>query len=372
MKRSSLALAGLVATCALALAVPSVAAELTPVPVRPATPPVTQPVIEPVRPATSPTATTTTARTAPSDAQTLGVVLIGTRTGAGEAAGTGMVLTSTGEVLTNYHVVNGSTEVAVEIPATGETYTATVVGHDATKDVALLQLQDASGLATITPDRDALGVGDTVTAVGNAGGGGELVAASGTVTALEQEVTVSDDNGGTETLVGVIQTDAGAQPGDSGGPMFDAQGEVVGMTTAGSQTVTRGPRGVRGSSAPQAVTTTSFAVPIADALAVVDQIRTGVETGTVQVGAKAYLGITVATSSTLVVGSVVADGPAAGAGLTAGSMITSLNGTAVTTHDELAAALAALQPGQKAKVAWTDADGVRHSATLTLGSSPVN
>ncbi len=336
MKRSSLALAGLVAVCTLALTVPSGAAELAPR------------VSDPAH----------------------SVVLITTRTGSGEAAGTGMVLTSSGEVLTNYHVVHGSTEVTVEIPATGQTYTATVVGHDAGKDVALLQLEDASGLATITPDRDALGVGDTVTAVGNAGGGGELVAASGTVTALEQQVTVGDDSGGSETLVGVIQTTAGAQPGDSGGPMFDAQGEVVGMTTAGSQTVTRGPRG-RGTPS-QAVTTTSFAVPIADALAVVDQIRSGTESGTVQIGAKAYLGISVVGSGSLVVGSVVADGPAAGVGITPGSVITSLNGTAVTTHAELATVLGGLEPGQQARVAWTDADGVRHAATLTLGTSPVN
>ena len=299
------------------------------------------------------------------------VVLITTRTASGEAAGTGMVLTASGEVLTNYHVVRGSTEVAVEVPATGTTYAATVVGHDATRDVALLQLTDAAGLATITPDRDALAVGDPLLAVGNASGGGELVDAAGHVTALDQQVTVADESGGTETLTGVIETDAGAVPGDSGGPMFDAQGEVVGMTTAGAQTVTRGPRGTRGRVG-TAVTTASYAVPIADALAVVDQIRSGTDAGSTKVGPRAWLGVSVAPARGVHVVGVAEGGPAAGARITPGSTITALDGAAVTDQAELAAALGGLEPGRRVGLAWTDADGVRHTGVLTLGESPVN
>ena len=300
--------------------------------------------------------------------QSQGIVLIAAQTSGGEAAGTGMVLTSDGQVLTNYHVVEGSTRLQATVASTGEVYRATVVGHDASKDVALLQLDRATGLATITPDADRVALGQPLTAVGNASGGGELVAATGTVTGLDQQVTVDDDFGGTETLTGVIETDAGAVPGDSGGPMFDAQGEVLGMTTAGSQRVTRGPRGTRATT----TTTTSYAVPIADALAVVQQIRTGRESGTVQVGAKAYLGISVAQASSLVVASVEAGGPAAAAGLDAGAQITSLGGTAVSTHAGLSAVLAQLDPGAKAKLTWVDASGAAHSAIVTLGSSPVN
>lgn len=364
MTRSPLSLIALAGVCALALAVPTMAPELTgTVP-----PPVVSARMTPTTTAT----TTSGATTAPSTAQRQGVVLIGTRTPGGEAAGTGMVLTSSGEVLTNYHVVKGSTQVDVEVAATGTVYSASVVGHDASRDVALLQLKDASGLATITPDPDAVGVGDVLTAVGNASGGGELIAAPGRVTALGQQVRVNDDNGGTETLTGVIETTAGAVPGDSGGPMFDAQGEVAGMTTAGSQSVTRGPgRGGRHASATPA-TSVSYAVPIADALAVVDQIRSGQESGTVRIGAKAYLGITVAPASDVLVNSVVAGGPAADAGLTAGSVITSLNGQAVVSQDELATALGQLSPGQKVRVGWTDPAGSRHTGTVTLGESPVN
>lgn len=301
-------------------------------------------------------------------AQSKGIVLIASQVSGGEAAGTGMVLTADGQVLTNYHVVQGSTAVMVEIVDTGATYPATVVGHDATRDVALLQLTGASGLATITPDADQVALGQALTAVGNASGGGSLVAATGSVTGLEQQVTVSNDNGGTETLNGVIETNAGAVPGDSGGPMFDAQGEVLGMTTAGSQTVTRSPRGGRG----QANTTTSYAVPIADALSVITQIRTGQETATVQIGAKGYLGISVAQASSLVVASVEAGGPSARAGLTVGSSITSLNGTSVSSQSDLSSVLDGLNPGAKAKLTWVDASGAAHSATVTLGSSPVN
>lgn len=315
------------------------------------------------------TATASVSRaTAPTPAQSKGIVLIRTRMASGEAAGTGMILTASGQVLTNYHVVQGSIAVEAEVVDTGDTYQATVVGHDASRDVALLQLKGAFGLATITPDADRVAVGQSLTAVGNASGGGELVAAPGTVTKLNQQVTVKNDLGGTEELHGVIETNAGAVQGDSGGPMFDEQGEVLGMTTAGNQIVTRAPSG----GSRQAKTTSSFAVPISDALRVVNQIRTGKESGTVQIGNKAFLGITVARASSLVVASVESGGPAAKAGVTVGSVITSVGGKAVGTHDDLSSRLDALRPGARAKLTWVDANGVRHSASVTLGRSPIN
>lgn len=297
-----------------------------------------------------------------------GVVLIDTTTTNGAAAGTGMILTSDGQVLTNYHVVDGSTDIQVTIASTGKTYTATVIGHDAARDVALLQLTGASGLDTVTLDEDTLAVGDALVAVGNANGGGELVAASGAVTALDQSVTVQGEEG-TEDLSGVIETDAGAVPGDSGGPMFDAQGEVTGMTTAGGSTAVNAPHGHQAPSTVQ-VETTAYAVPIDDAMAVVDQIRTGVESGTVQIGANAYLGVSV-ENGLQVVG--VADGSgAADAGITAGSTITAVDGNRVTTQAELADVLSGLNPGDTLKVAWTTSSGKSTSATVTLGSSPIN
>lgn len=366
-KSSSLTAIALTGVTALAIAVPSIAPRISDAlePATNARPTITAPTVPRT---TVPTATTQAASTSTvTDAQSRGVVLIDTQSASGEAAGTGMVLTASGQVLTNYHVVRDSTAIEVTIADTGTTYTATVLGHDASKDVALLQLKDASGLATVTPDDDALGVGEQLTAVGNANGGDRLVAASGSVTALNQQLTASEGDS-SETLTGMVQTNAQAVPGDSGGPMFDAEGEVSAMTTAGSQAVTRSRgRATQG----QVVTTESYGVPIATALQVVDQIRSGQETATVQVGAKPYLGVAVGSSS-LVVSSVVDGSPAADAGLTERSNITSINGTAVTTHDELSAALATLDPGQKVTVTWSDAEGVRHSAKVTLGKSPVN
>lgn len=176
--------------------------------------------------------------TAATTAQSTGVVVVEAQESEDNAvaAGTGMVLTSSGLVLTNNHVVEDSDAIRVTIPATGRTYTAIIVGTDATDDVAVLRLADASGLKTVTIDNDDdLATGDTVTGVGNAGGTGTLLAASGTVTALEQHVTTQAERGTpSESLSGLIQTDAAIQAGDSGGPLLDADGEVVGMDTAAS------------------------------------------------------------------------------------------------------------------------------------------
>ncbi len=369
---AAIALAGL-----LALSVPFIAPTMA-TSAGTALPSVSPAVGASATPAASGTATTGALTGTVDDALAQGVVLITVTTASGEGAGTGMVLTADGQVLTNYHVVDGSTAVEVTVAATGDTYTATVVGHDASADVALLQLDGASGLATVTLDDDVLAVGDALTAVGNAEGGGELVAASGAVTGLDRSLTVSGTDG-PEALSGVIQTDVGAVPGDSGGPMFDTEGEVAGMTTAGGVTITGRP-GRRGSSSSagqgggvtgSSVTTTAYAVPIADAMAVVEQIRSGRETDTVEIGARAYLGVSVGSRDLTVVNTAT-DGPAASAGITTGSVITAVDGTAVSSQAQLSSVLDALDPGQTVTVTWTDAGGSVRSASVTLGSSPVN
>ncbi|ROS27824.1 trypsin-like peptidase [Cellulomonas sp. PhB150] len=144
------------------------------------------------------------------------------------AAGTAMILTSDGVALTNNHVIEGASAIQVTDPSSGQSWTATVVATDTRADVAVLQLADASDLATVTLDDDTgAAVGDDVTAVGNAEGGGTLVAASGSVVALDQTVTTS-----TESVSGLLAFSSPVVEGDSGGPVFDDEGEVVGMTTA--------------------------------------------------------------------------------------------------------------------------------------------
>ena len=183
----------------------------------------------------------------------------------GAAAGTGIVLTSSGEILTNNHVIRGATTIRVVVPGTGRSYAAKVVGYDVVDDVALLRARGASNLTTVRLGNSAtVKVGQAVSAVGNAGGTGSLVTAAGKVTALRQAITVSDDQGGSTRLTGLIQTSAALQSGDSGGPLM-TRGRVVGMNTAAS--VGYGPREVASRG--------GYAIPINKAMGIVRLIRGG-------------------------------------------------------------------------------------------------
>ena len=156
----------------------------------------------------------------------------------GLIAGTGMVLTSDGLVLTNNHVVANTTSLTAQLAGQGPVYQATVLGVDPTQDVAVIKLQGASGLPTVSFDLSgSLVVGDHVTGLGNAlGRDGAPVPASGSVTSLDETIQVQDESATIrETLDGVICFDAPIQPGDSGGPLLNDQGHVIGMDTAGSR-----------------------------------------------------------------------------------------------------------------------------------------
>jgi S1-C subfamily serine protease len=157
----------------------------------------------------------------------------------GEAAGTGMVVTSSGEVITNKHVIAGATKITATDVGNGQTYAARVVGYDYSRDIAVLQLEGASGLQTESfGDPKTLKVGQSVATIGNAGGaGGTPTAAGGQVVALGQSITAGDElGGGHERLEGLIELAGNLQPGDSGGPLVNGAGEVLGMDTAASQT----------------------------------------------------------------------------------------------------------------------------------------
>jgi S1-C subfamily serine protease len=305
-----------------------------------------------------------------------GVVVIDTNLAyqGAAAAGTGMVLTSSGEVLTNNHVISGATTIRVVVPKTGHSYKARVLGYDRTADVALLQLQGASSLKTVSISSAKLSVGTRVTARGNAGGDGSITSAAGTVTGLDKSITASDDSGGSEHLRGLIETDAGVQPGDSGGPLVNSQGQVVGMDTAASSRFV-----VQDSS-----TTDAFAIPIAKALTIANAISSGRASTTVHIGATAFLGIEagsvdtpgfgyrgqVASGSGALIAGVVAGGPAASAGLSAGDVITAIDGQIVSSPTSIPALVLEKKPGAKIKVAYVDQSGERHTASVTLGSGP--
>jgi S1-C subfamily serine protease len=278
-----------------------------------------------------------------------------------ESAGTGMILSSDGEVLTNNHVIDGATRIVVTVESTGRSYRAAVVGTAPTRDIALLKLQGASGLTTaaLASSSSGLSVGDRVIGVGNAGGTGRLTQAGGTVTGLDKTITASDDTGAnSERLHGLIQTDANIISGDSGGPLYNAQGQVVGMDTAASPTTSR---------------ESAYAIPIENAMSVVRQIETGVETSSIHIGLPGFLGIGVTNVSGGVgVQSLLPGGPAAAAGITSGSVIKSVDGTAVRTPTGLHDLLSAKGPGAQVQVRWIDRAGRPHVATVTLATGPAD
>ncbi|WEO76278.1 trypsin-like peptidase domain-containing protein [Cryobacterium sp. SO2] len=321
---------------------------------------------------TSESTTTTLETTAATDEQSAGVVVIDTVLDyeSAAAAGTGLILTSDGRILTNNHVVEGATSITVTVVSTGVEYTAEVVGTDATDDIAVLELVDASGLTVADLDTTGdVAVGDAVTGVGNAGGTGDLTAAAGTVLSLEQSITAQDSDGSdAEDLTGLIEVDADIESGESGGPLYDADGEVIGIDTAASSGTTN---------------ITGYAIPIEDALEIVDAIdaavATGVDTDTITVGYPAFLGIglgaasgtTASSTDAALVAGVIADTPAESIGLAAGDTIIAVDGIAVATATALSAALAGYNPGDTVTIDWVDAAGAAHSASATLIAGPV-
>jgi S1-C subfamily serine protease len=275
----------------------------------------------------------------------------------GMAAGTGMILTSNGEVVTNHHVVEGATTIKVKVMSTGQTYSASVVGTDAKDDVAVLQLQNAAGLATVTPDNDALGVGDSVTAVGDAGGSSSTFSqADGKVIATGRQITThSEDGHASEKLNGLIEISSDVISGDSGGATYDDQGEVAGMTTAASS----GTSNVVG-----------YAIPIAKVQRIADDLEHGIVNARYEYGAPAFLGVGLDGNGTTV-GGVYPGTPAASAGISPGDTVTRIDDTRVTSADALRSAIEAHSPGDQVRVTWTDASGVTHFATVTLMAGPV-
>ena len=290
-----------------------------------------------------------------------------------QAAGTGIVLTANGEILTNNHVINGATSISVTDIGNGQSYKANVVGYDRTGDIAVIQLVGASGLQTAPIASAAAVVGQGVVGVGNAGGaGGAPSSAGGSVTALNQSITASESGGGNaENLAGLIETNCDIQPGDSGGALVNAAGQVLGMNTAASS----GSSGVGGISQ-------SYAIPIATALSEARSMVAGKGSATIHIGATGFLGIQVQDSSASQGGSsqgstsgALVDGtlpgsPGATAGLTQGDAITGVDNTPVKSSTDLSNALQAHHPGDVIHLQWVDQNGTSHHTPVTLAIGP--
>jgi S1-C subfamily serine protease len=331
--------------------------------------------------------------------------------GGTSSEGTGMVINAGGLVLTNNHVINGARFIRATLVTTGRTYTARVVGYDATQDVALLQLQGASRLKAVAMGNSSqVTLGTPVLAIGNAGGQGGLPAlAPGIINSLGKTITPTDESTGTtETLHGMLQTNADIVSGDSGGPLANAAGQVIGMDTANASS-SQGSSDVLG-----------YAIPINTALWVARQIATGQGSGGIQVGVPGFLGVLVPQSAsanprqqaqqqqqqgggsyggadgqgprgqgcvnsntdTLVpsaiapvstgalVDGVLCGTAAAAAGLASGDVITTVNGQAITTPSSLTMTMSKFRPGAHVRIDWVNTNGQRKAGTVTLGAAP--
>ncbi len=293
----------------------------------------------------------------------------------GGAAGTGMIVTPSGEIITNNHVVEGAISIKVRIAGKGASFPAKVIGTDPTDDVALLQVEGVTNLPTVQlGDSNALTVGEPVVAIGNAMGlGGPPTVTSGIISALGRAVNASDEATGlTEHLHGLLQTDAPINPGNSGGPLVNAAGQVIGMNTAaliGSQSQPAGNIG--------------FAIPIDRAVHIADQIRAGVHSPALYYGTTGFLGVgTEALSHALATQAGVPSGtggvfitqvltgtPAARAGIATGDVIVAVDGSTTTSPTALRTAIQRHEAGQRISVTWIAA-GTRRHATVTLEAGP--
>jgi len=331
-----------------------------------------------------------------------------------QAAATGMVISPDGLVLTNNHVIEDSTSITART-ANGHQYRAKVVGYDVTGDIALIQLQGASGLRTVPiGNSSAVKTGDSVVGMGNAEGQNVIVSVTGQITAVNQTITAGDQGGSVsqETLHGMFQTNADIVSGDSGGPLANTAGQVIGMDTAGND---------GGFSVQQ--NSSGYAIPNDTALAVAGQITHGQASSTVTIGYPPFMGIYIGqgsnsdpqaqaeqqsgglggngfggfggngsgngnqgcytsdrnlttpsdianvNSGTLIVGTICG-GPATAAGMTAGSVITAVNGQAIGAPDSLTGVVSKFHPGDTIKVTWVSPSGQRSTSSIKLTAGP--
>jgi S1-C subfamily serine protease len=278
---------------------------------------------------------------------------------------TGIIVSADGLVLTSNNDITGATSVTATLVSSGRTYTARVLGYDATEDVALLKLEGAAHLPAVTLGNSSQAtIGMPVLALGNAEGQGGVTPAAGVITALHRSINSGDGDQGLapQNLRGMQQTSAHVGPGDDGGPLADSDGRVIGMITTANT-----PSGQ--------ASTVGFAIPINTAMAIAREISNGQASSTVYLGEPGFLGVQVkASTSRAPSGALIADviggTPASRAGLAAGDVITALNGLPVTTIASLHTLLQRYHSGDVISVRWTALHGATHTTQITLGNGP--
>jgi S1-C subfamily serine protease len=286
-------------------------------------------------------------------------------------AGTGILLSPDGEVLTNNHVIEGATDITAVSLANSRTYPVDVIGFDRASDIALVRLRGATGLPTaILGTSSTLAVGDPIAAIGNSNGSSAPPSyAPGTVTEIGASVRASDESGGgARELYDLIRVAAEIRPGDSGGPLVNSAGQVVGVNVAATLTYRMG--GVTGGE--------GFAIPIDRALGIANQIRSGVISDSIHLGDTAFIGVGIADSSPMsrgpagaVVRQVLPDTPAGQIGLFSGDVITAVDGIPINSAEDLSNVMDQRRPGDIIMLTWIDRAGIPRSAPLVLAKGPV-
>ena len=286
-------------------------------------------------------------------------------------AGTGILLSPDGEVLTNNHVIEGATDITAVSLANSRTYPVDVIGFDRASDIALVRLRGATGLPTaILGTSSTLAVGDPIAAIGNSNGSSAPPSyAPGTVTEIGASVRASDESGGgARELYDLIRVAAEIRPGDSGGPLVNGVGQVVGVNVAATLTYRMG--GVTGGE--------GFAIPIDRALGIANQIRSGVISDSIHLGDTAFIGVGIADSSPMsrgpagaVVRQVLPGTPAGQIGLFSGDVITAVDGIPINSAEDLSNVMDQRRPGDIIMLTWIDRAGIPRSAPLVLAKGPV-
>ena len=311
--------------------------------------------------------------------------------GGGAAAGTGMIVSADGLIVTNNHVVQGANRIVVTIPGHGR-HLATVIGTDPTADVAVIKANGVSGLPVVHFANSATAtVGTSVVAIGNAlGFGGMPTVTTGIISATGRTITASDATGANvETLHGMLQTDAPIAPGDSGGPLVNASSAVLGMDTAAATAGT-------------ASSSVGFAIPINRVHQIADEIISHKNVPGLVFGRQAFLGVEIVDSSAIangagaygafgnpygfgsgpvattpngtpgvVVAAVDPGSAAARAGIRSGDVIMAADGTATPTTTALSKVIKSKKPGQAVTIRLATQSGTT-TLHVVLGAGPVD
>ena len=279
-------------------------------------------------------------------------------------AGTGFLLNPNGEVLTNFHVVQGADTVTAHNVGTGQSFGADLIGYDRSHDIALLQLRGASGLP-VAPlgNSAAVAVGEPAVAIGNANPGSPPTREAGTITQLGRTIEAKDAlTGSSDELTGLIEVAANVRAGDSGGPLVNGAGQVIGVTTAATVNYRFAPGGK------------GFAIPINQALGIADQIRARAPSDTVHIGPPTLLGVGVAAGDQgaevpgVIIREALRGGPAQAAGLVDGDVLTTIDGAPLDSATTLTQILDRHYPGDVIDLTWIDRSGQQRTGKATLAS----